>query len=324
MNCILQLLTVRGWKFACLSDLNFFKNGVREYIHEGRCWTMIIRGKVGVLLHPTLAGKGGGEVKVCGRQDNKECRAMAIPIPREGKARGLTIVSVYAPVARQAQDLQNRIPYDNFLEEVTDTANKTKSGHFMVVGGDFNAELGRNTGEEESGLVGNCGVFHRSRTGEDVVAVCKQNNWCAVSTCFQQRQPATWWHPRYRTAHQIDHIMVPTRERWGVTDCRTLHFGPGGEQIVQGNKKRNRRKRKKVIKEVRREDGAVAWAPYTDHEPVEITIRMTGWGPKQTTRTPQREVPDYRRLSNGREEGILLREKYEEKVRKNWQPQAPK
>ena len=133
IECILQLLTVRRWKFACVSDLSFYRNGVRQYEHNGVTWTLIIRGKVGIFLHPTLAEawtKGGSEVHVAGRHDNKECRAMAISIPREGKRRGLSIMSVYAPVARQAKDIQTRDTYDAFLEDMTDTANKTKSGHF--------------------------------------------------------------------------------------------------------------------------------------------------------------------------------------------------
>ncbi len=46
----LQLAVVGRWSSALLSDLRFYKNGVREYERGGNKWTLIIRGKVGVLL----------------------------------------------------------------------------------------------------------------------------------------------------------------------------------------------------------------------------------------------------------------------------------
>lgn len=50
------------------------------------------------------------------------------------------------------------------------------------------------------------------------------SRWCA------QARPCTWWHPRYRPAHHLDHFVCRTRDRRHDTKCRALHLGKGGLQ----------------------------------------------------------------------------------------------
>ncbi len=91
--------------------------------------------------------------------------------------------------------------------------------------------------------------------GQELAEMCKQEDWVIMSTYYHQRQPATRWHLRYRTAHQLDHFVIRGKDRWNVTDCRTYHFGSEATKA-------------------QREDGVWAWAPYTDHEPAGIKIRV--------------------------------------------------
>eukprot|EP00959_Pyramimonas_sp_CCMP1952_P384976 8068460-Pyramimonas_sp.AAC.1 len=51
---------------------------------------------------------------------------------------------------------------------------------------------------------------------------------------------ATWWHVRYRTAHQLDHFLARPRDWWNFTGCKTLHFGQGGLQGARRSVKRRR------------------------------------------------------------------------------------
>ena len=94
IECILALVEAYGWAFCCLTDLNYGENGVREFEFEKRRWTLIIRGRVGILLNDALTDiwrKEGAKVLVRGRDDVKTTRAVAVEFKRKGLRKGLTI-----------------------------------------------------------------------------------------------------------------------------------------------------------------------------------------------------------------------------------------
>ena len=88
VECILALMSSRRWEYAMLTDLKFSQNGVREYEYKGRKWSLIIRGKVGVMLSSNLTAEwreGGSKVAVAGRHDSMNTRSVSITWPKKGK-----------------------------------------------------------------------------------------------------------------------------------------------------------------------------------------------------------------------------------------------
>ncbi len=90
----------RDWDFCLMSDLAFRGNGCRKYEFKGRVWTLVIRGRVGIMLSPALCAlwRQGGAQVVRGKQDRDTTRCMSVPIPCGGRRRGLSLMAVYAPV----------------------------------------------------------------------------------------------------------------------------------------------------------------------------------------------------------------------------------
>eukprot|EP00959_Pyramimonas_sp_CCMP1952_P307129 6427907-Pyramimonas_sp.AAC.1 len=102
VDCILTLCSRRHWDFALLTDLSFDCSGVREYTHEGWMWTLITRGKVGILLSGRLTKKwreGGARAVVRGGQERKGIRCMGLVFPRKGRRRGMSLLCACAPVS---------------------------------------------------------------------------------------------------------------------------------------------------------------------------------------------------------------------------------
>lgn len=136
MDCVLSLLHSRRWEYAFLTDLRFYANGEREYEAHGSTWTVVvvIRGKVGIML--------GHRLTTMWRKDGAKVyfRVLGISTSRRGGARGLTLVSAYAPVSGPASAGAR----GRFYDELHHVEQRSRGAdNVLVVGGDFNAEVGR-------------------------------------------------------------------------------------------------------------------------------------------------------------------------------------
>ena len=194
MECILAVCSSRKWDFAVFSDVRFSRKGVREYVHEGRTWTLIIRGKVASLLSDHLTRNwrdSGSMIHVSGRPDSPTNRTMGVVINRRGWRRGLALVAVYAPLSDRAHAAERSTFYDDLrhVEHLCSGPN-----HFLVIGGDFNSEVGSPNTDEERRHIGFHGNPHRTRAGEELLDFCGINDFVIMSTCFAQQEPSTWWH----------------------------------------------------------------------------------------------------------------------------------
>ena len=100
-----------------MPDVKFVQNGCREYHHNGRTWTLVHRGRVGIMLSDSLTAKwreGGAHVVARGRADRRTTRCMSVLIPRKGRHRGMSLMAVYAPVSGRASAKER----DKFRDEV--------------------------------------------------------------------------------------------------------------------------------------------------------------------------------------------------------------
>lgn len=81
VQCILHLMLARRWDFACLTDLQYNDNGVREFLCQEMTFTLVIRGRVGIMMTASLTAQwrmGGAKVLMQGRQDRKTTRCMCL------------------------------------------------------------------------------------------------------------------------------------------------------------------------------------------------------------------------------------------------------
>ena len=212
-ECLFTLMNVRHWQFCLLSDLDFSKNGVREYEYGGVKWVLVIRGKVGIALREGLAREwraGGENVVVKGGQERKGTRCVAVTIPRARRRRGLTLVAAYAPCSGP----KHARARERFYEELQFVEERSRGkDNLLVIGGEFNAEVGRRETPDDRDVIGAHGPPRLTGSGRELKEFCRDQFFVMI-TAFRQKMAATWWHVRYRTAHQLDHFLVRPRDWW--------------------------------------------------------------------------------------------------------------
>ena len=233
---------------------------------------------------------------------------MAITIRQKGWKEGLRLVAAYAPTSSlnrktQAQRVQ-------FKEHLASILEKSKTGDMLVVGVDFNAEVGAGKDDCNRDVLGAFGATNRTKTGEDLIELCREEGLMVAGSFFAQRERSTWWHFRFGTGHELDHLLIRRAQRWNVLRCRTLHFGrmPGGQARTIRRRKEMERARKTqttiAVEVAQREDGVIAWSPYTDHHPVEIVLRIgKNWATEAERKNEIKVLePDWSKVWGGTKE----------------------
>ena len=94
---------------------------------------------------------------------------------------------------------------------------------------------------------------------------------------------STWWHPRYGSGHAIDHVLIRDADAWHATRCAAVHPERGFDKRCAA---RGRRRRDRV------ETSGPSWDNYTDHHPMELSVR-TGklWVPTESVNVQTRLEP---------------------------------
>ena len=235
-------------------------------------------------------------------------------IPPKGHRRGLYLVAAYAPTSGTYADLVKE--RETFWENLGTLVEKSPHMSKVDVGGDMNSEVGARR-EGDDGVVGAFSVGTRNTTGARMVDFCQTEGMIIASSFYEQTQRGTWWHLRHGTPHELDHFLVKWEDKRDVKYCRALHFQCEDPRSNVPNAVIARKKAKKARAKARRagtnspeeptvrNDGVVAWGPYTDHEPVEIVIRFkTVW--KKPVLMERAAVPDYGRLHGNSKEAVEL------------------
>ena len=101
------------------------------------------------------------------------------------------------------------------------------------------------------------------------------NRHVDLGNFFKQKVRSTWWHLRYGSEHELDHMLMRQSDRWYLEGCKTLHFG----RALKGKTKQQNRRIE--APQVQRPDWVLAWRYQPDHQPVEITIEVArDWRPE--------------------------------------------
>ena len=324
-QCFFTLFRKRKWDFALLSDLRYSGNGVREYGTKEEKWTLVVQGKVGIAMSARLTRlwrEGGAKTEVVGRTDVSTTRAVAVSIPAKGWKKGMMLMATYAPTSGTTLELVEE--RKRFWEDVGTLSNRAQHGTKLIIGGDMNAEVGPRKGGDDGWIIGPFGEGKRSTTGEAMMEFCQEQAFTVVNTYFQQSVRATWWHVRYATPHELDHFITRQNDRRDVKFCKSLHFY-GQKRDEEQNKEERKRLKKERAKakklgvysagtDVTREDGVIAWSPYTDHEPVEICICFKIHWDKNGDDRKVLPVPDFARLVGPSEEARNIRDALAEQL----------
>ena len=94
-------------------NLNYYEDGVRIYTCEAQVWTMIVRGKVGIVLCEEWVqvwSTNGAKVYAEGRRIAINNRVMGIDIPGQGWRRGVRPdSSIYAYFAVHGERSKGKV-----------------------------------------------------------------------------------------------------------------------------------------------------------------------------------------------------------------------
>ena len=130
-------------------------------------------------------------------------RVVAITI---GKMR---LVSVYQPIWRVWGP--DRVALEECRRDV-ETQLGLGRREYLVIGGDFNASVGRNR-RGMDGVYGRFGIGEMNEAGRDLMEWCSINGLAYVNSYMKHRRRGTWQHPRSGRWYELDGFLVRKEER---------------------------------------------------------------------------------------------------------------
>ena len=91
-------------------------------------------------------------------------------------------MAAYAPVSTW----KARPEREKFWNELAACVERVSSDDMLIVGGDFNAEVGAEKDRENTDVLG-YGDTNRTQTGTDMIERCRENGLMVASTFFKFR-----------------------------------------------------------------------------------------------------------------------------------------
>lgn len=263
IRCFLQHMVDHDWTCAVLTDLKFRDNGVRKYTHNGQMCFLVIHHKVVFLMdgwcHQWWVE--GGSVTY-----HKGTRAVALALPGRGWRRGLYIIGLYAPTSDSGVGERRLL-----RQEVEILRQMAPATSLHILAGDFNAEFGNNADTTIAGhdTVGCFGTTRLTAIGREWRQWFSHFSLRDIVSRYQGRHRHTWTHPRFNAQHELDHILCRAVDLWHVQHGRILLEGPSV---------------------------ATPWTPYTDHNPVELTLRFGKQWTSSVRSSNKTQQPDLSKL----------------------------
>lgn len=264
LETIFGQIEQRQWQAALLTDTSWTQGEdvrEREFTTKHRKWTILSTHKVSIALNEELAQiwrSGGREVEAMAKG-----RVLRTKVPAQQGVRGLDLGVVYAPTGKRKLE-EKEIEREEIWAALTHIRQTVAWGMFLVIGGDFNAQVSFCKEGEVSEVVGKFGSDKQNEFGRILREWMEINEMVATNTYFHQNMYGTWQHPRFRTWHTIDYILVAQTSKQLVLRARTLH-PPNNEPSQK-------------------------WQAYTDHHPVEITLLLNSQLWNTTRRLTQGRV----------------------------------
>ena len=132
----------------------------------------------------------------------------------------ISIIQTYAPTCSHSDE-----EIEAHYQEIEMMLKEVKSTDVLIILGDFNAKIGKESFEN---ITGNFGLGKRNERGDRLIQFCIENNMIVSNTFFQQpkRLLYTWKSPGDVRRNQIDYILIRHRHRNSVKQCKTY---PGAD-----------------------------------------------------------------------------------------------
>jgi hypothetical protein len=129
-----------------------------------------------------------------------------------------TVISVYAPTMTHADESKCR-----FYEDLRNTLLSVPRHDKLILMGDFNARVGCDAMPWD-GVLGKHGIGKMNSNGLLLLTLCQEFQLTITNTLFRQRNiyKGTWMHPRSRTWHMIDYVIVRRRDMSDVQITRVM------------------------------------------------------------------------------------------------------
>ena len=128
------------------------------------------------------------------------------------------MVSVYAPTMTNPDEVK-----DKFYEDLNSLTTNVPSADKLIILGDFNARVGRDSTSWE-GVIGKQGVGNCNSNGTLLLQFCSEHDLLITNTIFRlaTRNKTSWKHPRSKHWHLIDYIITRKRDRQDVRITKAM------------------------------------------------------------------------------------------------------
>lgn len=138
-----------------------------------------------------------------------------------------TLIAVYAPTMTNEEDVK-----EAFYEELNLLIKSVPTTDKLIILGDFNARVGRDT-KIWNKVIGRHGLGTANSNGRLLLSLCADNHLVISNTTFDlpDIHKGTWMHPRSKIWHTIDYVITRQRDRRDISlarayrgaDCETDH-----------------------------------------------------------------------------------------------------
>ncbi|KAG7305186.1 hypothetical protein JYU34_009222 [Plutella xylostella] len=131
----------------------------------------------------------------------------------------ITFISAYSPTLKAPADVK-----DKFYEDLQRVLEKVQASDKLLLLGDFNARIGRNTNDWPE-CIGSHGLGNMNENGQRLLELCALNSLCVTNTYFKNKlmHKVSWKHPRSGHWHQIDFIITRRKDLRDILNSRTYH-----------------------------------------------------------------------------------------------------
>ncbi|XP_063898002.1 craniofacial development protein 2-like [Helicoverpa armigera] len=192
---------------AALSETRLADQGELEEIGGG--YTFFWKGRpqserrlagVGFAIKSTIVKK----LPECPQYISDRIITLRLHLPNDNY---LNVISVYAPTMSNEDSVK-----DQFYEELSQCLTSIRSSEQILLLGDFNARVGRDS-ESWPGVIGN-NVGNMNSNGQLLLTLCAQFDLTITNTLFRLRDKfkTTWMHPRSKHWHLLDYAITRRRD----------------------------------------------------------------------------------------------------------------
>ena len=153
------------------------------------------------------------------------------------KTMGFSLTSTYLPVWNG----RNEEEIEQAKEDLKDHVNWSKKDEILVIGGDFNAHVGRN--EDREGVCGIFGIRTTNRQGAELLSWCEDNNLCYVNSYYKHKRRGTWFNNALGRWYELDGFIMRNDQRHNLV--RKVHT------VLESSLSDHKPKRIKIIPKIK-------------------------------------------------------------------------